>query len=333
MGFFSAGHSHADYLSFDLSLSGVPYVIDVGTYSYHDSFWRNYGRGTRAHNTVTIDGRDQVTSAGSFSWQRVPTPGIGCLKRCQDFTLIRGTHIGYPDITHTRIFIINKTFFLCLDQFLSTGHHHYEFNYHIDPGQTTCIDKREIIIHNGVNEGIIMIPFMFQNKDISIHRACHESGRGFSFPIYGEKSKIDTVTISEEVTASCARGMLFVATKREGDKEVSFIKESLNESVFSFVINGYSYRIQWDVREKVVGFKKEFVVDCDFLLIQLQDSKEICFFAVGVSTFSHKGSQCVRIVEKLDCLLLKQEQGQSEVFFGENAEVIRAKECEDVIFH
>ncbi|MGI9304294.1 MAG: heparinase II/III domain-containing protein, partial [Gammaproteobacteria bacterium] len=58
LGYLSlAAHGHADALAFTLSLGGREFLVDPGTYAYHTGrLWRDYFRGTAAHNTVMIDG-------------------------------------------------------------------------------------------------------------------------------------------------------------------------------------------------------------------------------------------------------------------------------------
>ena len=70
LGYLSiAAHGHADALSFTLSVCGVPLLIDSGTCAYHtERAWRDYFRGTAAHNTLRVDGLDQSVSAGPFLW-------------------------------------------------------------------------------------------------------------------------------------------------------------------------------------------------------------------------------------------------------------------------
>jgi len=70
IGFLSiAAHGHADALSFTVSTGGREMLIDPGTYSYHcPMHWREYFRGTSAHNTVRIDGKEQSVSGGRFLW-------------------------------------------------------------------------------------------------------------------------------------------------------------------------------------------------------------------------------------------------------------------------
>jgi hypothetical protein len=70
LGYLSiAAHGHADALSFTLSVAGDEILIDPGTYVYQGSpVWREYFRGTGAHNTMRIDGRNQSRSGGTFMW-------------------------------------------------------------------------------------------------------------------------------------------------------------------------------------------------------------------------------------------------------------------------
>jgi len=100
LGFGSlAAHGHADALSVMVRAAGVDVLVDPGTYDYF-SFpeWRQYFRGTRAHNTVVVDGRDQSVQRGSFLWGRRasarrldwrPRPGGG---------IVAGEHDGYRDL-------------------------------------------------------------------------------------------------------------------------------------------------------------------------------------------------------------------------------------------
>lgn len=66
-----AAHGHADALQVFMAVQGIPVLVDPGTYSYWcPKVWRDYFRGTTAHNTVNISGLDQSSSAGRFMWVR-----------------------------------------------------------------------------------------------------------------------------------------------------------------------------------------------------------------------------------------------------------------------
>lgn len=56
---YNLGHAHCDALSFELSVDGNPLVVNSGTYAYQGSK-RASIRSTAAHNTVLVDGEEQL---------------------------------------------------------------------------------------------------------------------------------------------------------------------------------------------------------------------------------------------------------------------------------
>jgi hypothetical protein len=72
LGYLSiAAHGHADANAITLAVDGAPILIDPGTFMYHaQNDWRNWFRGTRAHNTLSVQGSDQSLIAGPFMWSR-----------------------------------------------------------------------------------------------------------------------------------------------------------------------------------------------------------------------------------------------------------------------
>ncbi len=64
---FKSRLSHMDQLHFDLWWRGLNIAQDAGTYLYNAAVpWDNPLVSTRVHNTVTVDGVDQMTHAGRF---------------------------------------------------------------------------------------------------------------------------------------------------------------------------------------------------------------------------------------------------------------------------
>jgi hypothetical protein len=91
-----AAHGHADALAVTLSIAGEECLVDAGTFSYwQDQRWRDYFRGTSAHNTVRVDGVDQSVSGGRFMWTRkaqTTVEGLPVSPAQFDFA---GYHDGY----------------------------------------------------------------------------------------------------------------------------------------------------------------------------------------------------------------------------------------------
>jgi len=74
---WGSGHSHSDTLSIVMRAGEQEILIDAGTYTYvGDEKWRNWFRGSAAHNTMRIDGGDQAIPAGPFRWTDQPTTRI-----------------------------------------------------------------------------------------------------------------------------------------------------------------------------------------------------------------------------------------------------------------
>src|SRR5208337_1618047 len=72
-GAMRAGHSHSDTLSIVVRSGESEILIDPGTYTYTgEPEWRDWFRGTEAHNTIRIDGRDQAVPRGPFGWTDKP---------------------------------------------------------------------------------------------------------------------------------------------------------------------------------------------------------------------------------------------------------------------
>ena len=70
-------HSHADALAIDVSVHGVPLLVDPGTSAYVGNARRTF-RSTAAHNTVTVDGRDSSEQGAAFKWNHAAnTSAIG----------------------------------------------------------------------------------------------------------------------------------------------------------------------------------------------------------------------------------------------------------------
>ena len=138
-----AAHGHADALSFTLSVAGLEFLIDPGTYAYHtEGLWRQYFRGTSAHNTVTIDGLDQSQPGGNFMWLRKAAARCTAWRPASDADLFEGEHDGYaslPDpVVHRRRIALDKR-------------------------------ARRIVIEDSLD--------MAGSHDVALHFHCHEESR------------------------------------------------------------------------------------------------------------------------------------------------------------
>jgi hypothetical protein len=109
-----AAHGHADALAFTLSVGGLEFLIDPGTYAYHtQGAWRGYFRGTSAHNTVCVDGEDQSQPGGNFIWLKKARAGCSSWLSTVEHDIFEGWQDGYMRLTdpvmHRRRIALDKT--------------------------------------------------------------------------------------------------------------------------------------------------------------------------------------------------------------------------------
>jgi hypothetical protein len=125
--------AHADMLHVDLWWCGQNVAIDPGTFSYNaPPSWSNALASSLYHNTVTVDGHDQMARAGRFlwlpwlkAWQSVYAPGGG---------LWQGEHEGYQrlwaGVKHLRsIQQLGAAHWFVLDRLMSPGQHDYRLHW------------------------------------------------------------------------------------------------------------------------------------------------------------------------------------------------------------
>jgi hypothetical protein len=137
LGYLSlAAHGHADALALTLSASGEEFLIDPGTYAYHTREpWRTSFRGTAAHNTARIDGRDQSVIGGKFMWTHKAAARCEVFDQQEGDQRFIGSHDGYmnlPDpVLHRReVRFRTGDVIECVDTFECQGQHRVELFWH-----------------------------------------------------------------------------------------------------------------------------------------------------------------------------------------------------------
>jgi hypothetical protein len=135
-----AAHGHADALAITLSICGEECLVDPGTFSYWNELkWRDYFRGTSAHNTVTIDAQNQSVSGGRFMWTRKARARIEQRPVSPEQFDFVGSHDGYmrlaDPVRHTRSVRYDQstTTLLVRDEIAGKANHEVEQFWHFAP--------------------------------------------------------------------------------------------------------------------------------------------------------------------------------------------------------
>ena len=139
LGHGPAGHGHADALSFQLQTAGYTFLTDAGTFSYNlDYDRRAVFRGTRAHNTIALDGEDQSAQRDRMSWTTQARTTTFSWVASPWFDLVDGEHDGYrrlaDPVTHRRaVLFVKPSVWLIWDRLTARGFHDAELLLHVKP--------------------------------------------------------------------------------------------------------------------------------------------------------------------------------------------------------
>ncbi len=139
---YQPGHTHCDFLSFELMLDGQMLVVDSGVYEYQAGKMRSYVRSTAAHNTVSVDGQEQSEIWGEFRVARRAEKLQADIAHTEDGCIeFRGSYSGFPQvagrITHQRKILCefkdNGDSFVINDLIQGKGIHRIDSFLHFHP--------------------------------------------------------------------------------------------------------------------------------------------------------------------------------------------------------
>ncbi|MGE5483295.1 MAG: alginate lyase family protein [Bacteroidota bacterium] len=117
--------SQADMLHLDFWYNGHNVLADPGTYSYNPrGGWTDYFVGTSSHNTVTVDGQDQMKKGQRFLWSGwVQGRTLEFARRGSVWVFV-GEHDGYAPVVHRRTVAYKNGAFLVIDDLFGDKKEH-----------------------------------------------------------------------------------------------------------------------------------------------------------------------------------------------------------------
>jgi hypothetical protein len=197
----------ADLLHVDVWWRGCDIAVDPGTYSYNaPPPWNNVLGDTAFHNTVTIDGQNQMCRASRFAW--VPwARGVAEVHQLSSngrFAVWRGAHDGYKriglDASHRRtVWRIGDDHFVVLDAIAAAAPRRfrlhwlcadYPFQWDSDGGRLSLqTPSGDYSIAMGAFEGQPQRTFV---------RGEPNGPRGWRAPYYGAKEPALSVDLTQD---------------------------------------------------------------------------------------------------------------------------------------
>jgi hypothetical protein len=205
LGYLSiAAHGHADALSFTLSLGGHEFLIDPGTYAYHTKQeWRDYFRGTAAHNTVRVDDQEQSIIGGNFLWMKKAKAVCEVWEPEEEIDRFVGSHNGYlrlrDPVTHRREVVLHKGEgrIVVTDTLECKKTHDVEASWHFSEHCRVWLEGNCVLAAN--NDATVRMCFDSLWAEVTLHRGEASPPRGWVSRRFDVKEPITTAVARQKI--------------------------------------------------------------------------------------------------------------------------------------
>jgi hypothetical protein len=228
-------HGHADALSITLAKNGHPLLVDPGTYRYNGvPQWRRYFKGTRAHNTITIDDQDQAVYETGFIWSKPYRAELTATESEKNKRFFSAVHNGYtrlkdPVYHYRSILFFDEANFLIRDSFSGSGMHKFQINYHLHPDVTIDQAGKWWVLENH-GESIFLKP-----------------GDGFLKPVKGTQNPIMGWFSSRYGEKEPTTVLIW--KKRGIANEVSFVTAIFTRSPFNHQTRKKAEKLEREIKD------------------------------------------------------------------------------------
>lgn len=234
IGDYRTSHSQLDALSFNLFGNGMVLLPDTGLYSYEDSGIKDYFFGTESHNTLFIEGEDQIE--GSVK--------RGLFQEGINYTYQSGYHNLLENSTHKRaILLINWDLIIIIDKVQSTSFD-FKQSFHISSYLKPLEQFGETEIYNN------------QTKVMSIKQlvpSSHEFFIGSEVPFKGWCSNEYEIKIPCYQLEYDSNDSSFVTIIKLGNSTINETSLDLVDDNYHIMVNNWTIDINnFDTSETVI---------------------------------------------------------------------------------
>lgn len=197
---FRSRPSHADQLHLDLWIRGLNIACDSGTYLYSGAgIWRNGLARTSVHNTVTVDGRDQMQMVSRFTWSNWAKGRV--LNHTDAFWF--GEHDGYHPAHHTRMVLaLEGDRWLVVDDLAADSPHRYRLHWLLSDAPYTE-NKNSIFLRYPIGSFQVQTGLEAGGGRFSILRADSDSTYGWRSSFYGHKEPAISLLFEAQNSKAC----------------------------------------------------------------------------------------------------------------------------------
>jgi heparinase II/III-like protein len=189
--------AQADVLHTDIWWRGVNVAMDAGTFSYNTSEplgeWLS---GTRSHNTISMDGQDQMSRVSRFLWLPWPKSGVTRDVTSGRLGYIEAFHDGYRRLDaharHRRGVLCLEDEWLIIDRIEGSLPHEFTLHWLLnDLPYAWDAAKSTVRLHSEVGDYFVRV---MNEASATLIRASPTSPRGWFAPSYSVRAEALSLT-------------------------------------------------------------------------------------------------------------------------------------------
>jgi hypothetical protein len=206
-------------------------LIDPGTYEYVGrGADRSLFRGTAMHNTVRVDGMDQATPKGLFSWDGFAHSKVEQWIQGESCDLLIASHNGYerlPEpVTHRRFAVsVRNGTYLIRDLVEGEGKHRLEIPWHLGP-ELRLVEHGLYRVKKASNGVALLAP--------EGHGWAEEVCKESCSLVYGQKSPMTVLKFSTYAALPAEFAVLLVTSEETHRLPGSFTKMATSTNLHEY---------------------------------------------------------------------------------------------------
>lgn len=196
-------HGHYDALNFEMAAYGHSLVVDPGRYTYSEHTtdginWRHKFKGTAAHNTVVVDGLDQMPYRCGRPVDPEPETILKQFVSTTGFDFLHGqvSSHQYPVVHERMVFFMLPEYWIVTDRLSAENSHSYDLYFHL---ASRAQDQTRL-----ASDGVCHV---IHSPNLLVAQACCPDTKvaieqGYVSPEYGIKHPAPVITFSKQQTGT-----------------------------------------------------------------------------------------------------------------------------------
>ncbi|MDP2481685.1 MAG: alginate lyase family protein [Candidatus Palauibacterales bacterium] len=298
-------HAHADALGLTIAVRGVPLLIDPGADGIGPG---DLGRAipnavetplreTAAHNTLTVDGKDQGILAERGEIWSAPEPRLRIWATSSECVVMSGHHDGYmrlPEpVRHARTIVaMHHHYWLIVDRLEGAGYHRGEQRFHIAPSAGVEWVRKKQGVRIEKNGSVLQLLFVDPQEGSSNDDLETQIGERIAELHYGRRERIPVVTCGVERHAPYS--LVTVIAPGDQDLDARVVSSDSSDGLHIIEVSGDGYRDHVCVTDGAAVTRQVhegWTTDAPVCILRLQpddDLKEV--FVAGASRLVRSGS-------------------------------------------